>query len=115
MLAELAGKSEAGAVVHAVELMLQHSPLLDVMDANSSCSSLECLLEELVKVRLVNDAQVKSLLERRKAPPSLKLDTAPATAGIPKVIICAEPTLAGILKTLSTDYHKIQVSGFFLI
>jgi hypothetical protein len=57
--------------------------------------------------------QFKHLLEKRKAPPSLKLDTAPAAAGIPKVIICAEPTLAGILKTLSTDYHKIQVRLVF--
>lgn len=31
------------------------------------------------------------------------------TACLPKVIVRAEPTLAGILKTLDTDYVKIQV------
>jgi mediator of RNA polymerase II transcription subunit 24 len=113
ILLELAGKNDSSSIVAAVELMLQHSPLLDAMDANSSCSSLECLLGELVKARLISEVQFKHLLEKRKAPPSLKLDTAPAAAGIPKVIICAEPTLAGILKTLSTDYHKIQVRLVF--
>lgn len=109
ILLELAGKSDNMSVVNAVELMLQHSPLLDAMDANSSCSSLKCLLDELAKIRLLNEMQVKHLLEKRKAPPSVKLDTAPATTGIPKAIIFAESTIAGILKTLSTDYHKIQV------
>ncbi|XP_018572126.1 mediator of RNA polymerase II transcription subunit 24 [Anoplophora glabripennis] len=108
ILLELAGKSDNMSVVNAVELMLQHSPLLDAMDANSSCSSLKCLLDELAKIRLLNELQVKHLLEKRKAPPPVKLDTAPASTGIPKAIIFAESTIAGILKTLSTDYHKIQ-------
>lgn len=110
ILLELAGKNDCTNIVDAVEMMLQHSPLLDAMDAHSSCSNLECLLGELVKGRLITESQVKLLLDKRKSPPVLKLDTSPAAAGIPKVIICAEPTLAGILKTLSTDYHKIQVS-----
>lgn len=79
------------------------------MDANSSCSSLKCLLDELAKIRLISESQAKHLLEKRKVPTTLKLDNSPST-GIPKVIICAESTLSGILKTLSTDYHKIQVN-----
>ncbi|KAJ8948784.1 hypothetical protein NQ318_022915 [Aromia moschata] len=108
ILLDLAAKSDTINVVTAVELMLQHSPLLDAMDANSSCSSLKCLLDELAKIRLLSEPQVKHLLEKRKIPPTLKLDTVPATTGIPKAIIFAESTIAGILKTLSTDYHKIQ-------
>ncbi|KAJ8919728.1 hypothetical protein NQ315_006256 [Exocentrus adspersus] len=108
ILFKLAGKSDSMSVVNAVELMLQHTPLLDAMDANSSCSSLKYLLDELAKIRLLSEAQVKHLVEKKKAPPSVKLDTAPASTGIPKAIIFAESTIDGILKTLSTDYHKIQ-------
>lgn len=109
ILSELAKKDNCG-VVDSIELLLQHSPLLDAMDAKSSSSSLECLLGELAKVRLLTDIQVKQLLEKRKMPKPIKLDNGNGTAGIPKVIICAEPTLNGILKTLTTDYHKIQVN-----
>lgn len=107
ILQELCSKSDNTSVINAIELLLEHSPLLDAMDANSSCSSLKCLLDELTKIRLLSEAQGKHLLEKRKMPTSLKLDNSPST-GIPKVIICAESTLSGILKTLSTDYHKIQ-------
>lgn len=111
VLYELSNKSkdrENSSVVESIELLLQHAPLLDAMDANSSCSSLECLLGELEKVRLLTDVQVKALLEKRTVPKAIKMENGDGTAGIPKVIICAEPTLNGILKTLSTDYSKIQ-------
>ncbi|KAK9891976.1 hypothetical protein WA026_017459 [Henosepilachna vigintioctopunctata] len=108
ILSQLAKTSDTSSIVDSIELLLQHTPLLDAMDANSSCSSLECLLGELAKVRLLTDLQVKNLLDKRKMPKPIKLDNGNGTAGIPKVIICAEPTLNGILKTLSTDYHKIQ-------
>lgn len=108
ILAILAEKSDTNVMVNAIELLLHHSPLLDAMDANSSCSCLDCLLGELVKARLLTEAQVSHLTSRVKMSMCLKLDSTSSTAGIPKVIICAEPTLAGILKTLSTDYHKIQ-------
>lgn len=108
VLSLLAEKSDTNGMVAAIELLLRHSPLLDAMDANSSCSSLDCLLGELVKARLLTDAQLSQLSSRREVPARLKLDSTSSSAGIPKVIICAEPTLAGILKTLSTDYHKIQ-------
>ncbi|XP_044767173.1 mediator of RNA polymerase II transcription subunit 24 isoform X2 [Coccinella septempunctata] len=108
ILSELAKKSDSCSVADSIELLLQHTSLLDAMDAKSSSSSLECLLGELAKVRLLTDLQVKHLLEKRKMPKPIKLDNGNGTAGIPKVIICAEPTLNGILKTLTTDYHKIQ-------
>lgn len=107
ILLELINNSDGVYVSSAVELLLQHTPLLDVMDSNSSCSNLKCLLEELVKVRLFTEDKMQMLLSRREAPAALKLESSPANAAIPEVIICAESTLAGILKTLS-DYYKIQ-------
>ncbi|KAF5303943.1 hypothetical protein FQA39_LY01728 [Lamprigera yunnana] len=108
IIAAMVDKNNCLPVVSAIELLLQHTPLIDAMDARCSCSCLECLLGELEKARLLTEAQVEMFLQRREAPKLLKSDATLATAGIPKVIICAEPTLTGILKTLSTDYHKIQ-------
>lgn len=110
VLAELVNKSDCTSVAAAIELLLQHTPLLDAMDATSSCSTLESLLEELLKARLITDEQMQMLLAKRDQPVCLKLETPPANAGIRNVVICAETTLAGILKTLSSEYHKVQVN-----
>ncbi|XP_076263468.1 mediator complex subunit 24 isoform X3 [Rhynchophorus ferrugineus] len=110
ILSQLRGKTDNMSAVNAVDLILQHNPLLDAMDAmdgNSSCSTLKCLLDELTKVRLLTEPQAKHLLEKRKIPPTLDLDNSPST-GIPEVIISAESTFSNILKTLSADYHKTQ-------
>nr|CAH7752585.1 unnamed protein product [Callosobruchus chinensis] len=103
------GKPDTNSVVQAVELMLQHSPLLDAMDAIGTSSSFKCLLDELAKSRLLTEPQVKVLLESRKAPPLLKAESGPGGNGMSNYwYICAESTLSGILKTLNSDYHKIQ-------
>ncbi|XP_031353097.1 mediator of RNA polymerase II transcription subunit 24 [Photinus pyralis] len=111
VIAAMVDKANCLPVVSAIELLLQHAPLIDTMDARCSCSCLECLLGELEKARLLTDIQVEMFIQRRDVPKSIKLDTAPATTGIPKVIICAEPTLTGIVKTLSTDYHQEALLG----
>ncbi|KAH0545736.1 mediator of RNA polymerase II transcription subunit 24 [Cotesia glomerata] len=98
-------------IIDAFELLLQFAPLLDIMDATCSCNSVECLLNELQKVNLVTEKQVKQLSSRREgvAAALQKLESSSSpTSPIMKVIVRAEPTLAGILKTLSADYTKIQ-------
>lgn len=44
VLAELVNKSDGTSVAAAVEMLLQHTPLLDAMDATSSSSTLEGML-----------------------------------------------------------------------
>ncbi|XP_011338033.1 mediator of RNA polymerase II transcription subunit 24 isoform X2 [Ooceraea biroi] len=98
-------------ILDAFELLLQFTPLLDIMDTTCSCNCVECLLDELQKVNLVTEKQAKQISSRREgATPALQrseLSSTP-TSSIPKVITRAEPTLAGILKTLNADYSKIQ-------
>ncbi|XP_034934467.1 mediator of RNA polymerase II transcription subunit 24 isoform X2 [Chelonus insularis] len=98
-------------IVDAFELLLQFTPLLDIMDATCSCNSVECLLNELHKVNLVSERHVKQISSRREgvaaALQQLESSSSP-TSSIMKVIVRAEPTLAGILKTLNADYTKIQ-------
>ncbi|KAK0084500.1 hypothetical protein PV325_006922 [Microctonus aethiopoides] len=98
-------------ILDAFELLLQFTPLLDIMDATCSCNSVECLLNELQKVNLVCEKHVKQLSSRREgvAAALQKLESSSSpTSSIMKVIVRAEPTLAGILKTLNADYTKIQ-------
>lgn len=98
-------------ILDAFELLLQFTPLLDVMDATCSCNSVECLLNELLKVKLVTQKHVEQLSSKREgvAAALQKLeDSSTATSSIMQVIVRAEPTLAGILKTLNADYTKIQ-------
>lgn len=106
ILKELAGKSDGSSIVHAMELMLQHTPLLDAMDSIFMLSSLKCFLEELIKTRLISEPQVRHILEKRDN--SMERE---GNKGIPNVIKCAESSLSGILKTFSTDYQKNQVSN----
>ncbi|XP_029032801.1 mediator of RNA polymerase II transcription subunit 24 isoform X2 [Osmia bicornis bicornis] len=97
-------------VLDAFELLLQFTPLLDIMDTACSCNSVECLLNALQKVGLVTEKQAKQLSSRREGVTASlqKLDSSTSTPSIPKVIVRAEPTLSGILKTLNADYMKIH-------
>lgn len=109
-------------VVDSLEMFLEHVPLLDNLDVKCcNCNCFECMLGELAKLGLVTEKHVRYLLGKREqasgvagqsgasaAGQGIKpvgKEGAPAT-GIPKVVIQAEPTLAGILKTLQTD--KLQ-------
>ncbi|CAG2056138.1 unnamed protein product [Timema podura] len=98
-------------IVDSFELLLQYTPLLDIMDARCSCNIVECLLRELAKVGLVTEPLVTLYSSKREStsPVVPRLEQAQSqSASIPKVIIRAEPTLARILKTLDADYVKVQ-------
>lgn len=52
-------------ILDAFELLLQFTPLLDIMDTTCSCNYVECLLNELQKVNLVTEKQAKQIGARR--------------------------------------------------
>lgn len=87
-------------ILDAFELLLQFTPLLDIMDATCSCNYVECLLNEFQKVNLVTEKQAKQIGARREG--------GTTSSSIPKVIVRAGQTLNGILRTLNADYAKIQ-------
>ncbi|KAI4471323.1 mediator of rna polymerase ii transcription subunit 24 [Holotrichia oblita] len=108
LLASLADDNDSASILSAVDLLLEHSPLLDAMDAQHSCSNLDTLLGELVKLQLLSEANKQQFAARQGSGSELQLDVESSTSDITKVIICAEPTVASILKTLSTDYQNKQ-------
>ncbi|XP_065086378.1 mediator of RNA polymerase II transcription subunit 24 [Ochlerotatus camptorhynchus] len=97
-------------VVEAFELLLQDSPILDFMDAKCACNTVECLLNEMLKHHLINEKYSEMIAAKRDMITSgmQKLDLNTSQHSIVKFVFRAEPPLVGILKTLSSDYNKVQ-------
>lgn len=97
-------------VVKAFELLLDDSPILDMMDTKCACNTVKCLLDEMLKQGLVNNGHIEHFSGKRDAiTTSLQsLDLNNTQPSIVKFVIRAEPPLAGILKTLNSDYYKVQ-------
>ncbi|XP_077285363.1 mediator complex subunit 24 [Arctopsyche grandis] len=97
-------------IVEAFEQLLQYAPLLDVLDSKCSCNCVQSLLEGLNKLSLVSDHHMTYFSQKREAtnPRLQKIEATGLQGSIPTFIMRAEPTLAGILKTMSADFMKIQ-------
>ncbi|XP_063216057.1 mediator of RNA polymerase II transcription subunit 24 [Bacillus rossius redtenbacheri] len=100
-------------VVDAFDLLLQYTPLLDVMDVKCSSNCIECLLNELVKIGLVSETHVAQYNAKREPVTAVVQRPEPSQSttqslAITKVIIRADSTLAKITKTLDADYGKVQ-------
>ncbi|XP_072933480.1 mediator of RNA polymerase II transcription subunit 24 [Epargyreus clarus] len=99
-------------VVEAFEKLLQATPLLDIVDAKNSCNSLISLLEALVKLNVVSDTQLAYFNQKRETKDIKlqKLEPTGLQGSVPSFLVRAEPTLAGILKTMGGDFHKTHDS-----
>lgn len=100
-------------LVEAFDKLLQSTPLLDILDAKCSCNIIISLLESLVKLSVISDKHLTyfSLKRDNKDSKLLKFESAGLQGSVPVFITTrAEPTLAGILKTLGGDLYKTQDS-----
>ncbi|CAG9567933.1 unnamed protein product [Danaus chrysippus] len=100
-------------VVEAFEKLLQSTPLLDVVDAKNSCNCVMSLLDPLVKLNVVAESQLAYFNQKRETKDSMlqKLEPTGLQGSVPAYFVTrAEPTLAGILKTMGGDFHKTQDS-----
>lgn len=99
-------------VIEAFEKLLQGTPLLDVVDAKNSCNSIVSLLEPLVKLNVVSETQLAYFSQKRESKDVKlqKLEPTGLQGSVPSFITRAEPTLAGMLKTMGGDFHKTQDS-----
>ncbi|XP_037940607.1 mediator of RNA polymerase II transcription subunit 24 isoform X2 [Teleopsis dalmanni] len=94
-------------VVEAFEMLLEDNLLLDFMDTKCSCNIIEYLLNDWTKQHLVNDMHVRHFSSQREMMLQ-KRESVNKPPSIINFIIRAEVPLSGILKTLSTDYNKVQ-------
>ncbi|CAG4955258.1 unnamed protein product [Parnassius apollo] len=104
-------------VVEAFEKLLQCTPLLDVVDTKNSCNGLVSLLEPLVKLNLVSENHLSYFKQKRETKDIKlqKLEPTGLQGSVPSFMTRAEPTLAGILKTMGGDFHKTQESLYAML
>ncbi|XP_075984682.1 mediator complex subunit 24 [Anticarsia gemmatalis] len=104
-------------LVEAFEKLLQSTPLLDTVDTKNSCNSIISLLEPLMKLNVVSESHLAYFMQKRenKDIKLQKLEPTGLQGSVPSFITRAEPTLAGILKTMGPDFHKTQDSLFAML
>lgn len=94
-----------------MELLLKNSTVLDLIDLQSSCNNLEALVNEVAKHGLLNEQQVQQLIAKREPTSTAlqKLDPTPQSKQpIAKLVVRAEHPLNGVLKSLNSEYGKLQ-------
>lgn len=89
-------------VVKAFELLLECTPILDLLDTTFQCNSIECMLIELKKQNLVNDEIVRKFAEKRQlAIAKLEKFHIPSTSpAIDKFVTSIDTPITGFLSSL---------------
>ncbi|UYV65143.1 K02A2.6-like, partial [Cordylochernes scorpioides] len=93
-----------------IEKFLVHKPLIDLTNMKSNCDSLRYLLVELHKVGVLTEEQEANLIAKSHADIQVipKLESQSQSSA--NLILRAEPTVISILKSLESDYMRIQNS-----
>lgn len=104
-------------IVEAFEKLLQSTPLLDTVDAKNSCNCVVSLLEPLVMLNVVSESHLNYFKQKRETKDFKlqKLEPTGLQGSVPLFITRAEPTLAGILKSMGGDSYKTQESLYAML
>ncbi|VVC95111.1 unnamed protein product [Leptidea sinapis] len=107
----------SGEVVEAFEMLLQSTPLLDVVDSKNSCNCIISLLESLVKLNVVSESHLTYFNQKRETKDIKlqKLEPTGLQGPVPLYLTRAEPTLTGILKTMCGDFHNTHESFYNML
>lgn len=89
-------------IVKAFEMLMECTPILDLLDTTFQCNSIECILLELMKQNLINEENCKRIVERREASISKleKFNIASTPPPINKFVQTIDPTLNGFISAL---------------
>ncbi|XP_054723473.1 mediator of RNA polymerase II transcription subunit 24-like [Uloborus diversus] len=104
-------EDEDDALEKGIDILLQYTFLLDLTDVRSNCDCLQYLCNEFLKVGMLTEVQVRKIIARRQSEsfkycaPKQSQQSGQANATL---ILRAEPTVISILKSLDSDYSKIQ-------
>lgn len=95
-------------VVKAFEMLLECTPILDLLDTSFQCSSIETILVELKKLNLVNDEVVRKIADKRQqAIAKLEKFHIPLTQPpLDKFVAAMDTPLSGLIGSLKSDPVK---------
>lgn len=96
-------------VISALEMLLEDSSILDFVDAKCACNTVEYMLNDWAKQNIVDEKHVKKYAAvREPISQLLQKQEAVNQFSIINFVIRAEVPMSGILKTLSSEYSKVQ-------
>jgi mediator of RNA polymerase II transcription subunit 24 len=89
-------------IVKAFEMLLECTPILDLLDTTFQCNSIKCILKELHKQKLINDENAKRIADKREAVfVRLEKFNIPITPpSINDFVKSIDPTLLGLISSL---------------
>lgn len=89
-------------------MLLECTPILDLLDTTFQCNSIECVLIELKKLNLVNDEIIRKIADKRQqAISKLEKFHIPLTQPpIDKFVAAMDTPLSGLISSLKSDPVK---------
>jgi mediator of RNA polymerase II transcription subunit 24 len=97
-------KSTDEDISKAFDMLLECTPILDLLDTTFACNSIECILVELKKLNLVSESTVLRLVEKRQGEISKleKFHIPSTTPSLDKYVASMEPPLTGLISSLKS-------------
>ncbi|CRK99434.1 CLUMA_CG012704, isoform A [Clunio marinus] len=89
-------------VIKAFEMLMECTPIVDLMDTTFQCNSIECFLVELMKHNLISEDNFKKIVDKREIAISKleKFDIPSTPPPINQFVSTIEPTLNGFISSL---------------
>lgn len=106
-------------IVKCFEMLLEGTPILDLLDTTFQCNSIKCILVELLKLNLINEENGKRLVEKREASIAKleKFNIATTPPPINEFVVTIDPTLHGLISSLRDTIKPefVQLLGSLLV
>lgn len=98
-------------IVKAFEMLMESTPILDLLDTTFQCNSVKSILVELMKQNLINDENRKKIVDKREfAIENLESFNIPSTPpNINEFVQSIDPTFKGLILALRDSIKPEQL------
>lgn len=97
-------------MVKAFDMLMESTPILDLLDTTFQCNSIKCILVELLKQSLISEENGKRIVEKRELAMAKleKFDIPSTPPSINDFVMSIDPTLNGLILSLR-DHIKPEL------